>query len=239
MIVICNIRDEFKDLIPHFYDHYHKLGITRFAFGVRGGKKNPAWNELSKYNVYNHKFFLIESYDAPLDEKEEGLFLNGVVRQIDEWYVPADLDEFHVISGHQSFSVLESMCVSAGRSHVKSKLIDRVASDGTIPPSIKPDIPIFDQFPKDHDITENIMGGCRDKVCLASPKTFLVDGHHNPMDGSLIPLSEEATYHFKWFGNIVAKESEKIEARIKNGYFFFTEGQKLLKHIEKHGGRLF
>ena len=47
------------------------------------------------------------------------------------------------------------------------------------------------------------------------------------------------TYHFKWFGNIMTKEREKIEARIKNGYFFFTEGQKLLEHIGKHGGRLF
>ena len=224
--------------MPHFYKHYHELGVVRFAFGISGGKHNPSWDGVQDYNTHGAKVFLTETYTGSLNEKLEGVFINQTRLRFNEWYIPTDLDEFHYIKGFESFEKIKEQCTREGALFAETLFEDRITEDGHIPPNILPDISIFDQFPRNGRITELITHGCCNKICLASPSTPLTDGHHQTQS-KYLPFSQlGTTYHFKWFGNLIEREKEKLAARIKNGYPFFTESKLLLEHLTNHEGKL-
>lgn len=237
MVVICNIHNEFQNLLFHFLDYYSIKGATRFLFGVTNGKANPVWEELHKVK-FPMETRIVHSYDGELDEYMEGCFINYYRPPDDEWYIPADLDEFHAIDGIHSFPKLQAECEKEGADYVLSKFVDRVACDGVILPKVLTTMSVFDQFPIETNITEEVMKGYGGKVCLARPSVIVNAGHHL-VENPTKPYSVTGkTYHFKWFGNLEAREKRKMEARRSNGYSFYTEGQFLLDHIAKNNGKL-
>ena len=239
MIVICNIYKSVDDLLPHFYKHYVSLGVTDFAFGIFDGESNPAWNRVSELSFFGLTIHKTSSYQGIIDSQKEKESWIGLVEKFvkpfHDWYIIADLDEFHTIHS-MTFPQAAKYCEDNNYDYVSSKLVDRIRSDKIIPETINPNVSIFQQFSEETDITSMILGACLDKVSLVKKDILPELGHHKCSGG--ISDLKCTTYHFKWFGNLKEKEKEKFKAYKKQGYTHYIENHHTIEMLQMNGGKL-
>lgn len=239
MVVICNVYESVEDLLPHFYRHYSSRGVRWFLFGIHRGESNSCWNRVRELNTLGLQVEVVASYSGGIDGQKEGESLEALRLRVppDQWYIPADLDEFHTF-GELPFPEVVEACQWQGADYVASRLCDRISEDGRIPLRIDPEIPITEQFPRQADISGGILKACVDKVCVARQCVQVNSGHHHAV-GPHKPLSSKGlTYHFKWFGDLYAKEQEKFESYRSKGFIYYAENQRMIEHLGLHGGRL-
>lgn len=240
MKLICNIHNDIS-LLPHFLQHYNKFGVDEFILGIWQGEKNLIWNEIcDKYG--NFRIHLVKSYDVQLDGVEEWHFWERCRETLipeKEWYLVTDLDEFYNFSDYKNvYSLIEDM-EKEGAVYSSNDLVDRTTLDGTIPLSIDPLIPIWEQFPKNTDITGRLLGGCPVKVILAKQHVATHAGHHD-VDPIHIQFSKKGiVFHYKWFGELLKKEEIKYEHYKSLGYAYCRENLNLINIIKSNGGKLF
>lgn len=239
--VICNIHNAVKDLLPHFLTHYSNLKVDSFIFGIRNGESNPMWKETNSI-CSNHpiQYHLTTAYNGEIDGAEEYKSLDKMRRAFTrqgDWYVPTDLDEFHLMLPEISdYPQLVALCETRGVGSALNRLADRVKEDLSIPPSIDPNIPIYDQFPREIDLTQSVLGAFPEKIILARHDIEVWGGHHNS-PATCHPIYGK-TLHFKWFGNLWEKEKEKYELYRRKGYPYSEENRKLLEWLTLHNGKL-
>lgn len=230
MTVICNIGDEFRDLLPHFISHYLKWGVTEFVIGVLNGAKNPSWDAIVNWDYRDATVIVTPSYSGTLSSSLDSEFMNAN-RPTTGWYIPADLDEFHTVQGFTTFDGVEKACERDGAHYVASTLMDRITLDGTIPQSISPDVSIFDQFPREVDITTSIVQGCKWKVCCAHHSEEVTAGHHDLINKQMGFITPGKTHHFRWFGDVIRKETRKQSERP----LYASENQRAIDHLLQFG----
>jgi len=81
--------------------------VTYFVLGIWRGKENPIWHEIT--DLKDDSITLLKSYDSPFDGALDREFINTVRQNfvdIDGWYIPTDLDEFHVFPKHENIKSL-------------------------------------------------------------------------------------------------------------------------------------
>lgn len=232
--VICNIyhfSNREKELLPHFIRHYaYKLKLNVL---ILTDYKNI---HLKKYCDQNQ--IVCEYYDFSYNKVfgcQDSHRINNLKNKRGNWYVPIDLDEFiNFYSKELILQTIES-CIKTNKKYVSGKLLDRFNIKNSIKANIDLDIPLSDQFPYSEYFTKNVMRGCIDKVCLCSPELSVSGGHHyilNQKDSvykntNYIPKVN----HFKWFGNILELEKDKMEIRKNAQSPYYKEQENLLKHF--------
>jgi len=96
--LICTITNN-SDLLPHFLKHYSKQGVTHFYFF-----KYASADRLHIPQKYKNVVTVINSCCTEGVREHDFNILNPlhILQQTfigyDEWFVPADLDEFATIS---------------------------------------------------------------------------------------------------------------------------------------------
>lgn len=236
--VICVIDNNHEQLLPHFLRHYTERGVRRFILGVRRGSDNPAWQYIQSLNNPN---IVLEKTELPphaINGIVDSKFINDIKTREADWYIPADLDEFHAVAD-LTFPQLEQVCAQDGADYVASTMRDCVAANGDIPARILAEPDIFEQFPIVSDITAAVMGGCVKKVCFAHPNVDVGPGHHFVLDKSKKPLTSPGlTFHFKWFGDLLIRERQKYEARTHQNSEWHKQQQRLFEHLDANNGKL-
>lgn len=234
--LICNIYsafDRYKDLLPHFLKHYSNLGVDHIIFICDISIKNYIQSTFEYKNIIylikdDSSLFLPKGQTGQNDSNR----INMVKNQINSWYVPADLDEFHIIEPFESFAELKQDCDLTHAYFVKSIMVDRVAHGDHIPANIDLKIKIDDQFPVKKDITTTIMEAHTDKCILAHPDIDIGPGHHNIINNHNQYASYKKTFftnHYKWFGDVFKIEQFKMNERKKTGLMYYQEQQRLLE----------
>lgn len=237
--LICVIDTNHEQLLPHFLKHYRMLEVNRFVFGIRRGRSNPAWSYISGLGANDIEMRETNPDPNSINGDVDSLFMNGIKDELGDWYVPADLDEFHAIEGGISFLEARRLCEEQGADFVNSRMVDRIAPGGAIPSSIKPTPDIHEQFPERKSITGDIMGGCTSKVCLAHSRVSLDSGHHKVVAEGFSPAKFGGkTMHFKWFGDVVEREKIKYETRKRLNSLYKGEQEALFAHLVAFGGKL-
>ncbi len=226
------------DLVPHFMSHYISHGIRRFAFAVYDGENNSIWKYFDRYSdveVNLHPF----KYEGGFDVEADTKLINDLrVKHVhpEEYYVPTDLDEFHVFPKVKDFNELPKMCEKEGADYIIGILKDRISLDGSFPLNIDPHISIWEQFPKTCYVTHTIQKSGCNKVMLAKQNLEIISGHHVAFSKRLSRYG--ATFHFKWFGPIYEKEKQKlIQYRDVKKYHWASEWENLINHLDANGGK--
>lgn len=239
MTLVCHIYKSVKDLLPHFYKHYHKWGVNRFCFGVYGGSNNPVWDEiLALGQGLNIERF--HSGNTELNVDLEGDFKNQIRTGLkkDDWLIPTDLDEFHTVEGYTTFQEVQKDCEAEGAEYVPSSLFDRIKPDGSIPLSIDSNLDIWEQFPMTCRISDTIAKAYCRKLCMVQPHVVIAGGHHD-VKAQYKKFSKMAvTYHFKWFGNLYQKEMEKFNLYTAQKRKFTNEQHLVLEFLRANNGKL-
>lgn len=211
-------------------------------FGVSWGTENPTYNEMLQYVDSNIR--VCPSYTDLFSPDMDAWFANRVRLEMssNDWYIPTDLDEFHVIPGYDDIHTLIQDMNMSNSDFVWGQMVDRVTQTGSIPLHITPTPTIWEQFPLEMNITGELMKAWDFKIALAKQSMVVTSGHHYTENYNRVGVKfkkPSLTHHFKWFGNLLEKEEAKID-RYKNlGVTHYTENQRLIDHLKSNNGRLF
>lgn len=240
IITICNIyrySDREKQLLPHFIKHYKDKLKTEIIFCC--DQNNYEFHDFCikndiKYYASNFEYDKVYGIG-------DSVRINNIKNKYECWYIPADLDEFISFESKEHIDNLIAFSLFNEYKYVIGYFRDRFVFKDTILDKINPDIEIAKQFPYVTSFTKDVMKACDYKVCLCSPNLDVDAGHHNIKPTDIYTYKIIKTLknkyinlfvdHYKWFGNILKLEKEKMQIRIKNQSPSHTEQKNLLKHF--------
>jgi hypothetical protein len=242
IVTACGIYSRAKDLLPHYYKHYASMGVDRFYFGIYGDKNSHLWEEVKEFGHGKDIVVFQASEDSILEMEVERKIQDQVRSMLHEtdWFVPTDLDELHAIEGYSSFQQLQKDCESENADYVWAATCDRITADGTVPPSIDPSISIWEQFPRNCNLTSHVVWGCFTKIMMARSVVTIYAGHHEAYPtGKYKEFSKRGiTYHFKWFGDLRGREVAKVNDFAQRNYQWIDENKRVIEFLDSHGGKL-
>ena len=153
--------------------------------------------------------------------------------QPNDWWVIADIDEFHLYPDDNLRKVINN-CEENGWDVVRGGFIDRIGDDGTFP-EINDDKSLFEQFPIMGFFRYPMSKACPNKICITKGYVEITSGqHYAKIDGQTTwkwqgwnhPLINSQDYvqvhHFKWdktcFNRIKAVADTKQTYSYSNEY---------------------
>jgi hypothetical protein len=210
---LITILYEDLSLVPFFVEHYAVQGVTEFLVGAY--QKTGAF-DAARQLFAAHRNIIVPiagEYSNAADTDIRHELCRRYVRP-DEWWVVADVDEFH----EYPIPLLE-LCEELDQRQYKfllSRLLDRISADGSCP-RLTLGVPLWEQFPAAAFITRELMASSDVKVMLVRGRELTGVGHHIPVQSVPSEIYVGGmVHHFKWFGDIVAKmkaRSNLIESR--------------------------
>lgn len=229
MRLITVIYDDLN-ILPHFLRHYTSLGVKQFIAGVyidRG--LMDATRKIARH--YNVEFVpILGAYAAVKDIQFAFRMAKEQIRR-DEWWVVADVDEFHEFPGPLPQIVKE--LDSANALFLCGDLIERIAADGACPP-LDQKKPIWDQFPAAAAI-RRLTRTCPTKVMLVRGHHRFRGGHHSPEPRHRHKAVWKGhVHHFKWHGRAIDRLAEQIVRLRKQGRGYHRGLRRFLKFWMVH-----
>lgn len=188
-------------------------------------------------------------YDRIFDwNRVTDLYNEQIKKSRSNWYMIADIDEFHVYPESPNYIV--SDCESRGWELVRGGFIDRIGINGEFCEIVK-DVPIFDQFPIAGFFRYPMSGACPNKICLVKGGTEITSGQHyaklngqttwrwqgwnHPLIASVEKYSVQV-HHFKWDSTCL--ERIKNVADINQDYSYSDEYKVMYDAIKKNKSRI-
>jgi hypothetical protein len=131
----------------------------------------------------------------------------------DDWWVIADLDEFHVYD--RTLPDVIALCEKNGYDYVTGAFLDRVSEDGqltTVEPAERRSV--WDQYPMAGLLTLQLLNGRTTKVTIARGSVELDYGQHRAWTGKAAPVGDlcPQVHHFKWTASVSGRLEERAEA---------------------------
>jgi hypothetical protein len=232
------------DLIPHYVNHYSKH-VDEIQFIVYQSELYP--------NLLNEVQEKIKNYDNVKIVKtiKERIFDWEKVTQLynfiksknpNDWWVIADIDEFHLYS--DKLIKLISNCNMYGWDIVRGGFIDRIGPNGEFS-ELQSDINIFEQYPNMGFFRYPLSKACPNKICVTKGYVELTSGqHYASIDGHttwkwqgwnhplINPHSFVQVHHFKW--DSTAIERIKNVADVKQEYAYSKEYETMYQSLRKN-----
>lgn len=212
-------------IIPQYIDHYKSLGITDFRIVVNAEDENKTKEGvklLRKSGVEPYKIWI-----SPYMENERVKILNSIYEKINtKWVITVDGNEFLELTQKELKELLEEMGYK-GYELAEAKMIDRIGNKETVK-----NISIWDQYPFESNLTEEIVKGCNKKVIIFQP-----DKYHIQLGGhSVINIETRETNHKKVHPNIFRlahfKWTPTVLKRVKKRYVSY-KGKPWVKEIDR------
>jgi hypothetical protein len=161
-----------------------------------------------------------------------------------DWWVIADLDEFHVYD--RPLSEVIGYCEDNGCDYVSGAMLDRVAAGGELRDVEScGERSIWEQYPLAGLVTFRVLHAMPTKVTLACGTVELDYGQHRTWNGT--PAPSDALYpqvhHFKWTATIRARLEQRVAA-YSSAHWQTVEGAvidesiRVLRHIDDNAGRI-
>jgi len=231
------------ELLPHFLNHYGKLGVDKILVGVATNADNsledivqdisgnsPVETSVSRFSA--------DHYVTSANHIERQKMLEREHLQPDDWVVYVDLDEFHEYP--VALCDIVRLCNQQEILAIEGEWLDRIARDGTLAPILAtPDI--GDQFPIGCRLSRRLLHNFGRKVMICRWKCNMTcAGHHhlNNCQANQWPIGAKWQYrvhHFKWNSNVLARLAKRLEmgaqvcdkhARSVVGFWNYTSEQR-------------
>ena len=244
MIRLVTVIGHGTNLLPHFINHYKKY-VDEINIAVYETDMYPQLGDEIKEIIDNHdnvkivKVIKDKSFDW-----EKVTQLNNFVKntQPNDWWVVADIDEFHLYP-EDDLRKLISNCDENGWEVVRGGFIDRIGEDGMFS-EIKEDKPIFEQFPVMGFFRYPMSKACPNKICVMKGHVEITSGqHYAKIDGQTTwkwqgwnhPLINSNEYvqvhHFKWDKTCI--DRIKSVADVNQEYAYSNEYATMYLNLRK------
>jgi hypothetical protein len=246
MIRLVTVIGHGLDLLPHFISHYQnyvdEIQIVCYNSTIHPNISSGVKAIISDYsNVKIVKEIDHVSFDW---EKVTDLYNEIKLTHQNDWWVVADIDEFHLYP-NDNLQQLISNCERHGWELVRGGFIDRIGPRGTFP-HITDHTSIWEQFPIMGFFRYPMSGACPNKVSVMKGHIQLtngqhyarIDGHttwrwqgwHHPLIAP-IDLYSVQVHHFKW--DVTAIDRIKSVADLNKEYSYSNEYMKMYIALEK------
>ena len=243
MIRLITVIGHGTNLLPHFIQHYQQI-VDEINIVVYESDKFPLLgNEISNIiDGYNNVKIVRVHKDRVFDwDKVTALYNFGKSTYPNDWWVVADIDEFHVYPNFVK-SITEE-CDRNGWDIVRGGFIDRIGPDGEFV-ELEEDKWIWEQFPNAGFFRYPMSRANPNKICIMKGYVELTSGqHYAKIDGQTTwkwqgwnhPLINPHTFvqvhHFKWDKTSI--ERVKAVADNRQSYSFSNEYGVMYENLRK------
>lgn len=246
MIRLLSVIGHGKELIPHFVEHYTKY-VDEIQFVVYQSAIHPFLIDEVKQIVkeYPNVKIVKTIEDRIYDwEKVTSLYNLIKIKHPEDWWVIADIDEFHLYPNDDLRKCI-SDCNYYGWSMMRGGFIDRIGKDGDFV-ELQPNENIFKQYPNLGFFRYPMSNACPNKVCVMKGDVEITSGqHYAKINGQTtwrwqgwnhpliapIDLYSVQVHHFKWDKTSI--ERVKSVASVNQTYSYSDEYKQMYKELSK------
>ena len=233
------------ELLPHFITHYitkvDEINIVVYESEISPNLKSEVESLILEYeNVKVVKTIKDRVFDW---EKVTKLYNMITSKHPNDWWVVADIDEFHLYPS-DSLTFLINDCEYNGYEIVRGGFIDRIGAGGEFV-ELEEKTPIWEQFPNAGFFRYPMSKANPNKICVMKGHVELTNGqHYANIDGQTTwkwqgwnhPLINQQytvqVHHFKW--DKTAIDRIKAVAEIKQPYAYSSEYAEMFMMLNKN-----
>jgi hypothetical protein len=246
MVKLISVIGHGTNLIPHFINHY-KNQVDEICFAVYVTDKYPDIESEVKEIIkdFNNVKIVLTFKDRIYDWDKVTQMYNYIKsKDINSWWVVADIDEFHLYS--KPLKEIISDCESNSWELVRGGFIDRIGPDGTFPKILNA-ISIWHQFPNAGFFRYIMSNACPNKVCIMKGYVEVTSGQHYARIGGqttwrwqgwnhplIAPFEEYSVqvHHFKWDETSIERIFDV--AAVNEDYSFSKEYDVMYKELKRN-----
>lgn len=246
MIRLVTVIGHGINLLPHFLNHYQKyvdeIQIVCYNSDLHSKVSEEVRSVISKYeNVKVVKDVHHRNFDW---QKVTDLYNEVKLTRKNDWWVVADIDEFHLYPNDDLQKLVED-CDENGWDIVRGGFIDRIGVEGSFP-SLEQDESIWKQFPIMGFFRYPMSYACPNKISIMKGWITLTSGQHyakindqttwrwqgwnHPLIAPIDTYSVQV-HHFKWDSTSI--DRIKRVADINENYSYSEEYMKMYEELKK------
>lgn len=245
MIRLVTVIGHGTNLLPHFIKHYQTY-VDEINIIVYETEQFPTIrNEVNKIiKDYDNVKIVRTHKDRIFDWGRVTMLYNYITnKQPNDWWVVADIDEFHLYKNDDLKSIIER-CDKNGHILVRGGFIDRIGEGGEFV-DLQLDTSIWEQFPNAGFFRYPLSNANPNKICIMKGHVELTAGqHYAKIDGHttwrwqgwnhpLISATDNVqVHHFKW--DKTSADRIKDVANIKQQYAFSDEYKAMYDSLRKN-----
>jgi hypothetical protein len=231
-------------MLPHFINHYEKY-VDEINIVVYESDIEPMILDKVKDIIkdFDNVKIIHTIKDRVYDfEKVTMLYNFNKSKHLNDWWVIADIDEFHLYP-NDSLNDLINECDDNGWDLVRGGFIDRVGRGGEFSELVD-DVSIWEQFPNAGFFRYPMSQACPNKICVMKGYIEITNGQHyakineqttwrwQGWNHPLInPNSTVQVHHFKWDKTVIDRIKEVIN--VKKDYSYSDEYALMFKSLLK------
>ena len=211
MIKLLTVIGHGHKLIPHFIKHYQQyvdeIQIVVYESEISPNLKTLVQNEIESFaNVKIVKTIKDRIFDW---NKVTGLYNFIKTKRPNDWWVIADIDEFHLYPNNNLEEIIRNS-ENNGHEIIRGGFIDRIGVDGDFV-KLKDDELIFNQYPNAGFFRYPLSKANPNKICVTKGGIEITSGQHyakineqttwrwQGWNHPLInPTHHVQVHHFKW-----------------------------------------
>ena len=234
------------NILPHYLTHYSEYVDEIQLVVYESDTHVNLYEDVSKIVSNFPKAKIVKKIRDRVFDWEKVTSLYNFIKNShpNDWWVIADVDEFHLYP-KDDLKGLINICDDNGWSLVRGGFIDRIGPNGEFSElSTKEDI--FKQFPNMGFFRYPMSKACPNKVCVMKGHVEITSGqHYAKIDGyttwkwqgwnhpliAPIELYSVQVHHFKWDSTSI--ERIKAVADIKQSYSYSNEYKLMYDKLRK------
>ncbi len=244
MIRLVSVIGHGKELIPHFIKHYSDY-VDEIQFVIYETELyNNLTKEVSELIKGNEKVKIVKTIKDRIFDWEKVTQLYNFIKSKspNDWWVIADVDEFHLYPNNDLRKLI-SNCNEYGWDIVRGGFIDRIGRGGEFSELVE-DISIWEQFPNAGFFRYPLSQACPNKICITKGYVEITSGqHYAKIDGHttwrwqgwnhplINPHSFVQVHHFKWDKTSI--DRIKSVAELKKDYSYSEEYNRMFVALSK------
>jgi hypothetical protein len=245
MIRLVSVIGHGKELVPHFIKHYSSY-VDEIQFVIyETDLYNNLTNEVSELIKGNDKVKIVKTIKDRIFDWEKVTQLYNFIKSKspNDWWVIADIDEFHLYPNDDLKKLIQN-CNEYGWDVVRGGFIDRIGRGGEFPELVE-EVSIWEQFPNAGFFRYPMSQACPNKICVVKGNVEITSGqHYAKIDGQttwkwqgwnhplINPHSFVQVHHFKWDKTCV--DRIKAVADLKQTYSYSNEYSVMYEGLRKN-----
>jgi hypothetical protein len=226
------------DLLPHTLSHYGSMGIDSLLVSVHlETYDSPLYSEIAAICKAHHAV-IVGVYAGPwLQEVNPFLYRQALRQYPDDWFVVADVDEFHVYP--EGVCEFLKRIEDSGYDYVQGCLVDRLAKNGELI-TVRPDVTIWQQFPLAGMVTYPILKANILKIVAAKGYVRLAPGQHTASNGNGCPTQQAyiPVHHFKWSSDVIPGLRDRVQLYQRHEEDIWRESERFIHYLKQHEGKV-
>jgi len=251
MVRLVTVIGHGVELLPHFIQHYEKY-VDEIQIVVYESDENPFLIDKINDYIKNYDFINVVKlfYFRQFDwEKVTELYNQTKLTHPNDWWVVADIDEFHLYPNNSVKSLIE-YCDGQEFDMARGGFIDRIGENGEFP-KLNIRQSIWKQFPYAGFFRYPMSNACPNKVCVMKGYVELTSGQHyakingettwrwqgwnHPLIAPIFPFSVQV-HHFKWDKTSI--ERIKKIADLDKDYAFSSEYKIMYDSLKQNNFKI-